>query len=276
MKCLAVLFISLILTEAFALSIGTDEVRVCSTALEPIVEKAAGAYRVKITYAGDRICQRLEILKRGKVIYREFGIDNHYDLGDGFQHENYLRSLTGKGKQLIVRKWTGGMHCCYSLLVFNLNSEFRKLAEIDAGNSDPELVDLDGDGIAEIKLFDDFLAEQFSCYADSAFPDVVIKYSKGRFAVAPEFMKKPPPSLDEFDDKIPIWRKGLREHGRQWPPPDFMQDFTALIFHGNRKQAFELLEKTWPHDVVGKKEFKKEYREALNSSRYYRDFEKRL
>jgi hypothetical protein len=77
-----------------------------------------------------------------------------------------------------------------SLLVFNLGSKFEKVAEIYGGNFDPEIIDLDRDGIPEIRVTDDFLAYRFSSFAYSATADVILKYANGRCSVASELLDR--------------------------------------------------------------------------------------
>ena len=244
---------------------------ICSKAAERMVAKKAGDYRVRIAYSDDRMCQHLEILKQDQVVYKEEGFDNHYTLGNDWDdhHDPFLMHLTGHGAQLIVEKWTGGAHCCNSLLIFDVQGEFRKIDEIYGGNYDFEIVDLNHDGIPEIRLTDDFLAYLFSSFAYSAQATVILKYVNGHYLVAPELMKRPA-RLKWLDTKIPKWRKLLREHhDPDWPPPPLIQAMTNLIYSGNEKLAFQLVDEVWPQDISGKDDFLKSYREALADSRYY-------
>lgn len=257
-----------------ALASEADESDLCSKDIERIVEKKAGDYRIRISHDGARICQRLEIFRQGQIVYREEGIDSHYSLGSDWDghHKHFLMSLTGHGAQLVVSKWTGGAHCCNSLLIFDVRGEFRKIDEIYGGNYDLEIVDLDHDGIPEIRLLDDFLAYLFSSFAYSAKADVVLRYVNNHYLVAPELMKKPA-RLKALNAKIPRWRKLLRKHSDpEWPPSPFIQAMTDLIFTGNEILAFKLVDQVWPPDVPGKADFLKSYRTALVDSKYYSKF----
>ena len=219
----------------------------------------------------------LEILKRNRVIFQEEGIDNHYFLGNEWimRDKRFLMNLTGHGSQLVVSKWTGGAHCCNSLLIFDVKGEFKKIADIYGGNYDLEIVDLNHDGIPEIRLTDDFLAYWFSSFAYSAQASVVLKYVNGHYTVAPEFMKRPA-RLESFNADIPQWRKLLREHrDPDWPPPPFIQAMTDLIFTGHENLAYQLVDQVWQSGVPGKADFLKSYHEALADSIYYREFTER-
>lgn len=254
----------------------SDDAKFCSVGIEKKVEKKAGDYRIKISYANERMCQHLDIFKNNKIVFHEEGIDNHYTLGnDPNEHnKNFVRNLIGKGSQLVISKWTGGAHCCTSLLVFDLENEFKKIAEIEGGNYEIEIVDLDHDGIPEIRVLDDFLAYRFSSFAYSAKAQVILKYRAGHYVLAKKQMRKPTPHMASFKTKIQKWRALIRKHENDWPPPQLIQEMTDLIFSENEKSAFELLDKAWPADVDGKSEFLKSYQEALAESKYYPEFQR--
>lgn len=254
-------------------SLGNDQENsgTCSKPDERIVEKKAGDYRVRISYSDDRMCQHLEIFKKDRLVHKEEGFDNHYTLGNdwGNRHDPYLMNLTGHGTQLVVKNWTGGAHCCNSLLIFDVRGEFRKIDEIYGGSFDFEIIDLNHNGIPEIRLTDDFLAYLFSSFADSAKATVILKYANGHYSVAAELMRKPA-RLKWLNAKLPKWRKLLREHhDPNWPPPPLIQAMTDLIFTGNENLAFQLVDKVWSQDISGKDAFLKSYREALADSKYY-------
>jgi len=246
----------------------------CLNHIDGRFERRAVDYLVRISYLDDHTCQRLEILKGDKVVYSEEGIDNHYDLGNEWNDHRgrYLMHLTGHGTQLVISRWTGGAHCCNSLLIFDVKGEFRKIGDIYGGNYYLEIVDLDHDGKPEIRLTDDFLAYQFSSFAASAGATIIMKYANDHYRVASELMKRPA-HLESFYAKVPKWRMLLRKHDDpDWPPPSFIQDITDLIFTGNESLAFQLVDKVWLQDIPGKADFLKSYREALVDSIYYKEF----
>lgn len=280
-KKIIILFISihlLFLFSAFAdPEVQTNDDAVCSEQIEPLRTRKFGSYKVIISYAADRMCQRLEIFQRGLLVFREVGIDNHYSFGSDDRGHFTLSRLTGSGLQLAIRRWTGGAHCCTSLLIFDLNKNFKKVAEIDGGNFEPEIVKLNGEVTPEIHVTDDFLAYRFSNFASSAVATVVLKYQNGRFAVVPELMKTPTPPKPLQTKKVTAWRKLLlQDETPDWPPPGVIQDLTELVFTGHRTLALKLLNQAWPEKKSGKSEFLKSYEEALQESDYYTEFENLL
>ena len=109
----------------------SDDSEFCSTGIEKKVEKRIGDYRIRISYAHERMCQHLEIFKRGKIVFHVAGADDHYFLGGkwtGGLDNRYIMKLTGHGTQLVISKWTGGAHCCMSLIIFDLTEPFKKIA----------------------------------------------------------------------------------------------------------------------------------------------------
>jgi hypothetical protein len=252
----------------------------CNTNPLVINSKKIGDYNVIIYQADDWMCQGLKIQRLGNIIYSETEIDAHYFLGAtwGDEDSQELIRLSGSpSPELVVSKWTGGAHCCFSLLIFEIGNEFRKIATIEGGNFQPRFEDVDGDGVSEVKVGDDFLAYHFSSFASSAIADVTLKYTAGQYEVSVEHMLRLPTDWVTLAKKIPGWQKELRNSGNpDYPPPSFIQTITDLVFSGNKVIALQLLDYTWPMGLPGKNEFWSSYEEALRNSRYYGELEMRL
>jgi len=252
---------------------------ICSTNPVVIETQKFGDYKVTFYQADDWLCQRLEIQRPGEIVYSEAEVDAHFSFGadwpEGSQPLMNLRSDTSA--QLVISKWTGGAHCCFSVLVFDIGSEFRKVDEIEGGNYYPYFEDIDRDGVSEVKVDDDFLAYRFSSFAFSAIGEVTLKYSNGHYEVSAEHMVKVPANWASLEKQIQGWQKELRERtSPDYPPPAFIQVVTDLVFTGNKTSALELIDHVWPADVPGKNEFLTSYEEALQDSKYYHDFEKKM
>jgi hypothetical protein len=209
----------------------------------------------------------VEISQGSHILFQEEGFDNHY---------SYFRLRSrNHDDQFVIKRFTGGAHCCTTLLIFDLRHKFNKIAEIDSGNFEPEIIDLDHDHIPEIRFADDFLAYSFSSFGSSAVADVVFKYRNGHYTLAPELMIKPAPSPQGLKLKIARWQKLLRqEKTPDWPPPEVIQDFTDLIYSGYKQIAWSALDQAWPADVEGKTDFINSYQESLAASKYYSEFKK--
>lgn len=82
---------------------------------------------------------------------------------------------------VLVDLYTGGAHCCYTTLIYLLNSN-GLAGRIQANWGDPgyRLVDLDGDGTLEFVSANDAFAYAFTDYADSALPIQIWNIQNGR------------------------------------------------------------------------------------------------
>lgn len=233
-------------------------------------------YRIIISSAGDQSCETLDIFKDYKLAYHDEEIGGHYYTGDSpGEVTNAFVSLSGDDNILVISKWTGGAHCCFSLYLFELGREFRSIAHIDGGNFLPYLEDLDRDEIPEIRVTDDFLAYQLSSFADSATANVVLRYSDGAYRIAPELMTQGEPDSQVLNQRIQSWDTEFKnpESGR-FPPPDYIQTITDLFFTGNSSVALKILRGAWPDGVSGRDEFIEQYLGLLNESRYFNEFER--
>lgn len=239
--------------------------------LNPVIEEQQihGNYKTTISRADDGNCHFIDIEKDGLLLYHDEQVGAHFYFGSDLEQNT--------NPNLVFSKWTGGAHCCYSLHIFELGNELNEIANIDGGNFAPELIDLDQDGIPEIKVWDDFLAYRFSCFADSAIGHVILKYSGEGYKVASEYMQKPAPNLNSLTSKIDYWRNLLQKRkDLENLPRSFMQAVTNLAFTGNKQTAMELIERVWPPDFPGKEDFLKSYNNALYESKFYPEFEKQL
>jgi hypothetical protein len=227
------------------------------------------SYKISISRDQDHTCQRLEVSRDRKILFSNEGFDNHYSY--------WTLKVKGRKSFLAIKKFTGGAHCCFYLSVFDMDSEFKQIAQIDGGNFDPEFLDMNHDGIPEIRVADDFLAYEFSDYAHSAFGDVLLKYKDGIYSVDVDAMKKPPLSEMELKKKSQSWADMLsKKDDPNWPPPDVVQEFTDLIFSGQKAMALKILNDAWPKTLGGKEEFVKQYEEYLSRSKFYSEFEKKI
>ena len=236
-------------------------------------------YQIIISHAGDHMCRTLDIIKNGELVYHDEEIGGHFYFGVDIDQgsEAFPDLFSNDVVSLVISKWTGGAHCCYSLQIFELGREFKIVANIEGGNFQPYFEDLDNDGVPEIRVTDDFLAYLFSSFAYSATAEVVLKYSQGTYRVAPELMRRPAPDLRSIDQKVRSWEKEFREiNAGTYPPAEFIQTITDLYFTGHKELAKQVINWSWPSDVPGKSEFIVNYEDALKESQFYKNFEQQL
>jgi hypothetical protein len=53
------------------------------------------------------------------------------------------------------------------------------------------------------------------------------------------------------------------------PPPDLWGYMLDLIYSGNERTAWDFFDQAWPASIPGKKEFMKDFRKQLSTSRYW-------
>ncbi len=242
--------------------------------VEVLNVRRSGNIEVKVSRNEEYTCQLIEISDGNRTLFQDAMIGGYFYLGPDAEHGQPFREVTGSNsKNLVISYWTGGAHCCFALRIFDIEDGLDEIAFLETGNYMPTFVDLDGDGIFEIHVMDDFLAYQFSSFAASATADVILKYIGGKYVVAPEFMVKPPTDLNSLQNEIADWRALIQESGDidQLPYP-FMTAVTDLIFSGHRETAERLIDITWPASGPSKNEFLQEYEEALTESKFYADF----
>lgn len=114
------------------------------------------------------------VRKNGKKIYEETLADNVYDiLQEQFQ--------PGGKKYFLIHLYSGGAHCCSSLLISEVNGD--RYVVLDSGfygNSGFMIEDLNKDGTKEIVSGNDMFAYAFTNYAETRFPLRVQKFEGGR------------------------------------------------------------------------------------------------
>jgi hypothetical protein len=89
--------------------------------------------------------------------------------------------ITGEGHpDVIVEIFTGGAHCCFSTLVYDLGPTLTKVLETPQSNCGGQFEDLDGDGVLEVVTCDDLFAYVYCAYAASPLVQVVLQYEPGQ------------------------------------------------------------------------------------------------
>ncbi len=97
------------------------------------------------------------------------------------------RDLDGDGRpEVVIRSWTGGAHCCESILALRLGPQRAEpILHTPPSNCPAQFEDLDGDGRAELLTCDDAFAYRFCAFAASPLPQVVLRFDPGQGAYVP-------------------------------------------------------------------------------------------
>jgi hypothetical protein len=117
----------------------------------------------------------LRVRKNGKVLA---AIEAEYTR-DYWMRFGLFNFLGEKDKQLVVFTYSGGAHCCYDYLIYDLDPGFRKIYDstpLDAANDiGNELfpVDINKDGVYEFR-------RHAMAFQDFYFPPAIFEYDKNR------------------------------------------------------------------------------------------------
>jgi len=206
-------------------------------------------------------------IRSGRKRLRTFSIDHarKYWLRYGFT------DLLGKGsRQLIIHTYSGGAHCCYDYVIYDLFPTIRLI--YDSTTASPanvigdELipVDIDGDGILE--FYRDVMAFDYLGqygHASASFPPAIFAYDKAtkRYLLAtkrfPDFvMKLLEPLVDptgEEDDT-----EGFNEYAVR-------TRFLFMVYAGKRDEAWKYFDANYrsKDPQAFRERFREDYRESF-------------
>ncbi len=233
------------------------------------------------TYRSDSAC--LEIRQNGKLVYSQSGDDamelvigNDRALGseeeNGDHHAPAIpigTDITGLGvPNLIVNKWSGGAHCCFSFEVIELGPRVRLVARINAEHSDyAHFQDIDHDGKYEFVGFDYAFAYWHTGFSQSPEPKIVLRFDGKKYVLAPDLMRKPAPSAAELRKTAKEIRDGDWQH--DYPPPELWGTMLDLIYTGNPDAAWKFASQAWVPGHVSKQKFLRDFCDQLARSQYF-------
>jgi hypothetical protein len=230
-----------------------------------------------ITYYDDQTGEgRIEILKAGKRVYQQ-SPGGRFEIGTRLVEDDVANTLTKMGKDiagdgtpdLVISEWTGGAHCCSNFYVFEIGAGFRLLAKIEAGHGDgSHFADLDGDHNLEFVAADWTFAYWHTSFAESPTPEIILRFTAGKYRLAEDQMRKPAPSEAEMRETIQ-WVQSNESWEKHNPPPILWGEMLNLIYTGHSDIAWRFLDQAWPAKEPGKTEFLSDFRAQLAKSPYW-------
>ncbi len=158
--------------------------------------------------------------------------------------------ITGEGHpDVVIQVFTGGAHCCFSTVVYDLGPSLTKVLETPLSNCGGRFQDLDGDGTMEYLTCDDLFAYRYCAYAGSPMVDVVLQYEaeRGYVPASPRFPQIYTQNLaqhrqwaQDADPDLGDGWDGTTKCSVLWPVLDF-------LYMGEPAQAWAELDRLYPY-----------------------------
>lgn len=209
---------------------------------------------------GDDRC--FQILRDGKIIFRRTNDnDGWFKIGQPEDKEWKVPAIsngtdiTGRGHpDMIVSFTSGGVHCCLSHYVFELEPKFRLLATLDAEDTWPAyFADLDKNGhyyyIAEDWTFDSW----WQSFAGSPHHSIILHFvddhKGGGFHLALDKMLTPAPTSQEWQTAHNDVQKESQLDTKNmfnFLPDALWQKVMDLIYTGHSDLAWKFLDEVGP------------------------------
>ena len=180
------------------------------------------------------------------------------------------QDITGDAlPDLVVHRYSGGAHCCFSTHLFSLRSDTTEaILRTPDSNCDGSFEDLDGDGVYEFLTCDDVLAYSFCPYAISPAPEVVLAYRDGQ-----GYVPASPRFASRYDQRIELARSSL-DIARSDAPADTpdarcqaLSITMEMIYAGRHDEGWAYFEQALPTE--DHRSTRAEVEALLEESPYY-------
>lgn len=235
----------------------------------PDEEQSFGGYIARTYWDKEERNGYLVILHKGQVVlFEQFG---RFSLPKPGSITSIGSDITGNGKpELLVLNYSGGAHCCTTFDLYELGESIRKVATINAGDGDPDFFRWKR-GKRGLLFFgaDDVFKNWYSSYADSPMPSIILHYCNGRYHIADDLMRKPPPTEKVLQAKVAAIQKEEAWGQEGVFPPLLWKEMLDLIYTGNAASAYRLFDMAWPERITGKASFLEAFRKQLAESEYW-------
>ena len=232
----------------------------------------------------------LQIFQGPRILLRETQ-EFHYYLGKGPDQKAppvpLGTDLTGSGHaEIIVTGYSGGAHCCTTLLLLQLQPDLRLLTQYELGNIGSVEFEKDSaEAKYYLKAYDEVFVYWNSSFARSAAPKILLRWvpssnGTGNYRIALDKMQKPPPSQREWQEDFLSPARNAFEpgeadetgHGTLYLVGSGMwQGMLNLIYSGRSPLAWKLVDEAWPSTKPDKTLFLTDFCSRLMESHYWPD-----
>jgi hypothetical protein len=144
-----------------------------------------------------------------------------------------------------------------SFEIYSLGAKPRRLISFNTLRSSADVQDVDKDGVSELLMSDTTFYGWKTCNACSPTPTVILKFSKNRLVLSTKTMRIPNPLSQYRNEIMRQWFEAERKENQNangvqpTNPTEFRLapaiwgSMLSLIYSGNSKAAFELLDAYW-------------------------------
>jgi hypothetical protein len=187
-----------------------------------------------------------------------------------------ITDKTGDGvPDVILEFFSGGAHCCFSYITFELGKEVKRRPTLDVGHSGVSGTTASDPKRFGLKIYDWNFAYWNTSFAESPAPEVFLVFDSKTGDWRPDFprMRKPAPSARDLERKAFNARKKMDlepytgEDSIRFEDA-FWGEMLDLIYAGNETLAWNYFDSVWPKDKPGKAVFRKDFEKKLGESRW--------
>lgn len=250
---------------------------VCGTELVPSKPKDHYQERHFLrVYQGKKL-----VLERHDAHYWVIGMQHPFEEDAPWRQSQVkprLLDFTGdKIPEVVVQRWTGGVHGCYSYQVFRVAPKFEKIWQMDAqyGHLDFE----EKPGQLPVLIIEDTTFAYWNCgYADSPRLKVLYQWKNGTFQLVASRMQGPADlarrarEISELlDAQGAVVRDKSAPVSDRWPQSQiFIPHLLELIYSGHADLAWKLLKESWPQQIAAERSaFQRDFLHQLKKSPHW-------
>lgn len=211
------------------------------------------------------ILDHLVLKQGGKELLRlsEPHVDIEYERPSG---------NSAPGPDMIVTTFSGGAHCCTVIHSLQFEPAFRRQT-IDIRDSGL-IVEPGPHDAPRLRFADYAFAYWKAPFSESPAPEVVLYYdpARGRYAADGASMRKKAVERIKLAELTAKVHEAFDKAPSDKLPPLLWRHMLDLIYTGQAKSAWDLLDQGWKRDAGGKQLFWDEFRAQLNKSEIWRRF----
>ncbi len=216
----------------------------------------------------------LIISKNGNSVFHiNQGVTN-VDSGYDLKNIEKLDSITSP--ILVITETSGGMHCCWTTTILNLEDNLKILAKFDGGSAPAELLLAPEENGFIVTIFDGVYEYKFTSLADSPQPKIILSLQNGKYLFDQARMQRTflddtqlISIVDGINSKKYLnfkYEFGYKNDALYFRP--LLNVVLDLIYSGRAEQAWLIIDRTWPGDKNSKNKFITDLTDCIGKSKY--------